>query len=233
MDQIDGGDPPRAPLTRRMVILAGLGLMVGGCANRRYGAADPVAPPVARRPDPLLPAAPPPTVPAAPATGLRIVPRSAWTREAVGANSDPMGPIERITLHHTGEHLSSSGIPDRELIKRIEHHHRANLGWAAIGYHYLSGKDGTIYEGRPAAYQGAHCGGDNNRRNLGVTMIGEFDRQLPSAPQLASLVALLADQRGRRRIPARAVFGHRDLKNTVCPGERLYAWLRSYRASAS
>ena len=162
------------------------------------------------------------------ATPERRHPR-AWTRDPVGGNADPLGPVRRITLHHTGEHLSSSGITDVELIRRIERHHRVNLGWAAIGYHYLIGRDGTIYEGRPLRWQGAHCGGDANRNNLGITMIGEYDHVLPPARQLAALERLLDAERARHRIPARELYGHRDWKGTICPGERLAGWLADYR----
>ena len=143
-----------------------------------------------------------------------------------------MGPIRRITLHHTGEHLSSSDISDPELIRRIEHHHRENLGWAAIGYHYLIGKDGTIFEGRPPHLQGAHCGGDANRNNLGITLIGEYDTVLPPPAQLRALERLLASERARLGIPPREVHGHRDWRNTVCPGDRFYAWITAYRRRA-
>ena len=141
-----------------------------------------------------------------------------------------MGPIRHLTVHHTGEHLSSGGISDTELLRRIEHHHQINLGWAAIGYHLLIGGSGTIYEGRPLRWQGAHCGGDNNRNNIGISMIGEFDAELPSFAQLRSLSRVLAHYRATYRLSARAVFGHRDWKATACPGDALYAWLDDYRA---
>ena len=45
-----------------------------------------------------------------------------------------MNGIRRLTIHHTGEHLSSSGLADHEVIQRIERYHVERLGWAAIGY---------------------------------------------------------------------------------------------------
>jgi hypothetical protein len=228
--------PAEAQLTRRVVLLAGLGLAVGGCSLRRPATESASAP----TPEPTTtlasssallqgPAAAQPK----PVRTVDVVPRSRWTTARVGGNSDPMGAIRRVTLHHTGEHLSSTGIRDLDLIQRIERHHRNNLGWAAIGYHFLIGKDGTIYEGRPVDVQGAHCGGDNNRNNLGITLIGEFDHALPSPAQLSALTAFLAVQRARYGISKRDVVGHRDFKNTVCPGDRLYAWLQAYRRTSS
>lgn len=159
----------------------------------------------------------------------RITPRHAWTNRRVGNNADPMRGIRRITLHHTGEHLSSSGLSDREVIQRIERYHVEQLGWAAIGYHYLIGHDGAVFEGRPLDWQGAHCGGANNRHNIGVTVIGHFDQRLPDADQLATVQRTLDHLRSRHAIPLDECYGHRDWKATVCPGAALYAWLDGYR----
>lgn len=220
-------------LTRRDVLLVSLGALVAttGCGRRSRSESAISAPQPTVVPSHMPPAGPVMRQPAAlPAVAqVPVVPRTAWTANAVGTNCEPMGGITAITLHHTGEHLSSSGIPDLELIRRIENHHRKNLGWAAIGYHYLIGKNGTIYEGRPAQFQGAHCGGDNNRRNLGITMIGEFDHVLPSAAQLHALTAFLRETRIRLNIAGKSVFGHRDFKNTICPGNTFYAWIQRYR----
>jgi hypothetical protein len=163
------------------------------------------------------------------AGGYKLVPRSAWAREAVKGNNNPMGKVLRLTVHHTGEHAGLVGLPDVEVIQRIEHYHRSpkpsGRGWACIGYHYLVGKDGRVYEGRPAQYQGAHVSGANEN-NLGISVIGDFMNRLPSPAQLAALTAFVADMQRKYQVPARCVHGHRDLGSSECPGDRLYAWLR-------
>ena len=230
------------PLTRRAVLGGalfggGIAALLAGCAIRGQttsGVANappsmPDAPPMKKASIPP----PPQRQPAASAERVAIVPRSAWTDAPVGDNADPMGPIRHLTVHHTGEHLSSTGIADRELLRRIDHHHQANLGWAAIGYHLLIGADGTVYEGRPLRWQGAHCGGSNNCNNIGISVIGEFDANLPSAAQLRTLRRLLGDLRTRYDLGIREVYGHRDWKPTTCPGDALYAWLDTYRTTDS
>jgi len=183
------------------------------------------------------------TVPAAPAAeedplaGLRahdrgdyvLVERSSWTRRAPGTNHDPMNGIERITLHHTTEHGGMLGKTELEIVKAIAHHHRANLGWADIGYHYLIGRDGKVYEGRPASMQGAHSGGANNHHNLGISLIGDFENQRPTGRQERSLIAFLEDVQRRYGVRRKNLLGHRDLKHsTACPGDAGYRWLRDY-----
>jgi hypothetical protein len=157
-----------------------------------------------------------------------IVPRTAWTKEPVGINHVPMGEVTRITVHHTDEHGSMADLPDIEVVRRIEAFHRGpQRRWAAIGYHYLIGKDGKIYEGRPVKFQGAHCG--DNANNLGISVIGDCHTHPLSPIQMRALKAFLDDQRTRFSVPIGRVYGHRDIKPTICPGDNLYAWLLGYK----
>jgi hypothetical protein len=159
-----------------------------------------------------------------------IVPRSAWTRAKVAGNNQPMGKVTRITVHHTGEHEGLIGLPDIEVIKRIEKYHRNEKRWAAIGYHYLVGKDGRVYEGRPVQYQGAHVSG-SNENNLGISVMGDFHRHLPNDRQIAALRAFLDDTLVRYKVGKRRLYGHRDLNRSICPGDALYSWLKTYKTA--
>jgi N-acetylmuramoyl-L-alanine amidase len=187
--------------------------------------------------EPVRAAAKPPSRPVKPAEPVaeadgtyEIVPRSAWTSKAIGPNHNLMNGVQRITVHHTDEHAGMAGLPDIEVVRRIENYHRGpEKGWAAIGYHYLVGKDGRIYEGRPVQYQGAHVSGANEH-NLGISVIGDFNLHLPNTRQLAALRAFLDDQRVRFKVPMRAVYGHRELNASLCPGDALFGWVTRYRA---
>lgn len=193
-------------------------------------AADPAAVRTTEVRPPAQVAKPAPPPPAAENGHYELVPRSAWTTDPVGINNVPMNKVLRITVHHTSEHAGMEGLSDLEVIRRIERYHRGpEKRWAAIGYHYLVGKDGKIYEGRPVRYQGAHVSA-NNENNLGISVIGDGHAHLPSPKQLAALSAFLDDQRSRFAVAKSSVFGHRDLKPTICPGDMLHAWVKAYRA---
>lgn len=157
-----------------------------------------------------------------------LVPRRTWTTASVRRNHRAMGKVTRITIHHTGEHRGLVGLADVEVVRRIERYHRDTRKWAAIGYHYLVGKDGRIYEGRPAHIQGAHVSG-GNRNNLGISCIGDYHMGLPNDAQLAALAAFLDDRRRHYGLSRRDVYGHRDIGRSICPGDQLYAWLQRYR----
>lgn len=158
-----------------------------------------------------------------------LVPRADWGAGCLRANHDPMGTITRITVHHTDEHAGMRGRPDADVVRSIQRYHQDHQGWADIGYHYLVGTDGRIYEGRPASVQGAHAGGANNKGNLGISVIGNFSKALPSRRQLDALAAFLEDRRKVLGIPASALYGHRDLCPTECPGGALYGWLQDLK----
>jgi len=180
--------------------------------------------------DPIGELADAPPAEAEPVAGepYALVSRSRWTDAPVKSNHYQMDGIRRITIHHTGEHKGTVGLPDREVVRRIDNYHRNGRKWAAIGYHYLIGKDGKIYEGRPEHMQGAHTRGANEH-NLSISMMGDFHRDEPRGVQLRALRAFLDDTRARLGVPKKRCYGHRDLSASICPGDRLYAWLGKYK----
>lgn len=233
----DADEMNGSSLSRRALLIAGAALVAAGCSGRT--SMDPMSG-VAVRPGeaPRAPTgrSPAPTTPDAPirepapiaADGYSIVQRKSWTTQPVKPNNNPMGTVTRITVHHTGEHGAWDGLPDIEIVQRIERYHRNEKDWAAIGYHFLVGKDGKVYEGRPARFQGAHVS-TQNENNLGISVIGDFMAKQPSSRQLATLRAILDDKRREYGVGLGRVYGHRDLHASQCPGDALYAWLKKYK----
>jgi N-acetylmuramoyl-L-alanine amidase len=142
-----------------------------------------------------------------------------------------MDRVERITVHHTAELPAMTQRTDAELVRSVQAFHQDERGWADIGYHFVVGRAGDVFEGRPLDVQGAHAGGGNNVRNLGVSVIGDWGERLPPPPALATLERLLDDLMRRHGVPAAKVHGHRDFKPTECPGESLYAWLQAFKGA--
>jgi LysM repeat protein len=163
------------------------------------------------------------------AGGYTLVPRSGWTKARIAGNHTKMGAVSRLTLHHTGQHQGMVGKSDLEIVRMIDRYHREGRKWSAIGYHYLVGRDGRIYEGRPVSIQGAHVS-QHNSGNIGISCIGDFQQHLPSDRQLGALIGFLDDQRNRYGVPKKRIYGHKDLGNTVCPGKALHGWLKTWRA---
>ena len=227
---------PESAFPRRTVLAAAGALFLTACTAARPRRVRPRARnrvvrsfrrrPFLRSPVMTPPAAPMPSQPAS----IAVVSRAAWGAESLKDNHDPMATIRRITLHHTAELPSMTSRTDHELVKAIQHFHRNERGWADIGYHYLIGRDGTVFEGRALTVQGAHAGASNNIENLGISAIGDFSHGMPPADQLAAIEAFLREQQARYAVPTDQVFGHRDFKATECPGTPLYEWLTSYKS---
>jgi len=159
------------------------------------------------------------------------VPRSVWAVESIDkTNIVPMTHIYRITVHHSGEEGDVEGDPS-VMMRHFEHIHKSVRGWACIAYHFVIAQDGTVYEGRPIQYQGAHAVGDNNIGNIGICLIGDFDRiQVPQA-QKNALITTLDRLREQYGIDRTEVFGHRHFKATDCPGRYLFTIVENYRGT--
>lgn len=178
--------------------------------------------------------------PAAP-TNDWFTPRAAWAVEPIVMDRiNPMGGRpNRITIHHTAMAGIDDGPDTVAILRLIDKRHHGRIGrngenGACIGYHFLVARNGTVYEGRPLQYQGAHSGGDNNRLNIGVCLLGDFNHvQMPTA-QKAAAVAVVDRLRAAYGIPRSQVFGHRDFNppgslHTECPGRYLYPLVIGYR----
>ena len=64
-------------------------------------------------------------------------------------------------------------------------------GWSDIGYNFLIGEDGNVYEGRGWDRLGAHSGSANSV-SLGYSVIGTFTNSLPNAAALEATKRIIA-----------------------------------------
>ena len=141
----------------------------------------------------------------------------------------------RITIHHTVTPNNDS-MSMAARIRQIQSFHIASRGWCDIGYHFLVGQDGQVYQGRYENKTGAHAAGANTN-NVGVSFVGDFSSAAPSSSMLdagARIVRALAATWGIGLNRDRIV-GHRQVgtTSTACPGQQLYGRLDDLIARAS
>ena len=178
-------------------------------------------------PPPVAAPAPPPQQPAASTAWFK--PRSAWaTARVITSLAKPMERPYRITVHHSGSRDDLNEPADRRLPK-IERVHQAQQ-WACIGYHFILDGSGQVWEGRPLVWQGAHAHGDeNNRGNIGVCVLGDYEVARVPPALSAALHQLLDRLCSEYSIDKSQVHGHRDLwSSTDCPGRFLSRDLRAW-----
>lgn len=153
--------------------------------------------------------------------------------------------IKKIVVHHTGETKVTNGRPSDEMMRAIYYYHTIVKGWGDIGYHYVIGKDGEIYEGKAGGDKvvGAHvyC---NNIGTIGISVMGNFNLEEPTTKQVNTLKALLAKLTQNHKIDPDGlstfhgenipnIIGHRDIGATACPGEALYNQLSKIRTEVA
>lgn len=206
----------------------------------------PVAGTVTALPNPSpVPASPtPPTVAARAITeaepvahaagGIQAIPRSKWADAGpVMTRINPMGGVNRITIHHEGWKLVgfSDAATTAERIELDRRSHLTRLGAGDIAYHYVIDRAGRVWQGRDVRYQGAHVSGENEH-NIGIMVLGNFDIQTPTDAQLASLNHSVAQLIRTYGLSPRKVFTHQELNPTACPGVALQPRIVSMRNRA-
>ncbi len=133
-----------------------------------------------------------------------------------------MDRYDRITIHHEGCGVNTDTAA-REVVRNLD----GILGWhirqdfGDIGYHFAIDYAGRVWECRSLEYWGAHVYG-HNERNIGVVLLGNFERQRPSDAQLETMEHLVDILRHQYRVKRGRIYGHVDLGPTLCPGRYLH-----------
>lgn len=115
--------------------------------------------------------------------------------------------------------------------RMINQWHVKDNGWAAIGYHYVIKRDGTVEGGRPDNTVGAHAS-QVNSHSIGICMAGgkgkpgNWDDHF-TMPQMVTLAALIETLQSF--YPGTSVVGHRDVDNAgkTCPNFDAKGWWAS------
>lgn len=165
-------------------------------------------------------------------SAVQVIDRQQWTRtQAITSHINAMRGINRMTVHHEGwipVHFDDQQST-AERLQKIHTVHVRDRGWADIGYHYIIDRAGRVWEGRDIRYQGAHVR-NNNPHNIGIMVLGNFEKQQPSTAQVGALVATLKGMMQLYNIPVHRVKTHQELNPTACPGRSLQARMNAIRS---
>jgi len=172
----------------------------------------------------------------------RVASCALWLCLALLGACAPLPPARQVTTLPS-EHRASPNFDERRpnfvIIHHtsndnVEHSLRALTGSSPrVSAHYVIGRNGRIYHLVDERHRAWHAGASywGGQRDLNSVSIGiELDNNgyEPFAePQIASLIALLADLKSRYKIPAENFLGHSD----VAPGRKvdpspLFPWRR-------
>ena len=160
---------------------------------------------------------------------MKFVEYAAWSRRSRGAtpSTHPVGTVRGVTFHWEGPHMGAFPHDKcAEKVRGIQGFHRDGRGWADVAYNALVCPHGYIYEGRGANTASAANGyATANATWYAVCYLGgERDPFTDDAKQgFRDAVAWLRSQGNA----GPEINGHRDHKATACPGDVIYAWLKS------
>jgi hypothetical protein len=158
-----------------------------------------------------------------------------------------------LLVHHTatGNEYSADEVP--EMLRRSYAEHTSK-GWPDVAYNFLVDRYGGCWEGRAGSIDGpvvANATGGNQGFSQLVCVIGNYQEAPPTEASIDTLVATLAwladrdgvdptpgatvqfVSRGSNRWPpgttvtARTIAGHREMSQTVCPGDYLFRRLET------
>jgi hypothetical protein len=175
----------------------------------------------------------PATQPAGHATRPAFITAEEWGSTPQPIPDDRRHTPRYITIHHAGVLWEYKTTPE-QFVKNMQSWGQRDKNWPDLPYHFLIAPDGRIFEGRPLEYEP-----DTNTRyelagNIGVEMMGDFNRQRPSPEQLQSCVKLVAWLAQEYNIEGGDIRGHNDAApgQTSCPGADFYRYLEdgSFRA---
>ncbi|XP_048346539.1 N-acetylmuramoyl-L-alanine amidase [Sphaerodactylus townsendi] len=162
-----------------------------------------------------------------------IIPRCMWEAQPyIGTPTQLQLPLGFVYIHHT----HTPGKPCRTFsecaadMRSMQHFHQVVRGWDDIGYSFVVGGDGYIYQGRGWHWVGAHTLGHNSK-GYGVSFIGDYMKALPD-PFALTLVKdnfMRCAVRGSRLKANYTVYGHRQLVRTLCPGDRLFQEIKTWK----
>ncbi|XP_002022364.2 peptidoglycan-recognition protein SD [Drosophila persimilis] len=163
------------------------------------------------------------------AADVPVVTRAEWNARPASGDIDSMEtPLARAVIAHTGGGGCSDDQGCANLMRNLQQYQMTRQRFSDIGYHYLIGGNGRVYEGRSPSQRGAFAGA-NNEGSLGIAFMGNFDEQPPSDAALEAGKSLLEQAVGQGQLAeSYQLLGHRQVSATKSPGDALYTLVQQW-----
>lgn len=173
--------------------------------------------------------------------------RADWgADESIRRGEPSYGEVKGAVVHHTAgvNAYTKDEVPG--ILRGMYDYHVNTLGWDDIGYNVLVDKWGRLWEGRfgglDKAVIGAQAAGVNSE-TFGISAMGNYDEVDAPEAMVTSIESFVAwklgihdvDPTGRAVIGGEehdTIVGHREVGQTVCPGQYLNARLPDIRTGA-
>ncbi|GIY21243.1 peptidoglycan-recognition protein 1 [Caerostris darwini] len=160
-------------------------------------------------------------------SNVEIVSRSEWGARPAAATWTIVRPVRHVIIGHTvtAECLSKESCAN--IMRSMQNHHM-KLGWGDIGYNFVIGGDGRVYEGVGWTREGIHTYGWN-KKSYGIAFIGNFMKAKPNEKMLKAARSLIVCGVQKEFIShSREIHGARDATCTLSPGDALYEIIKQW-----
>lgn len=154
----------------------------------------------------------------------------------------PWNKVDALVIHYSA--AASDELPDYAArVRGIQNYHMDSNGWADIAYNWLVSRTGDAFQGRGYGVMSAATLNNNGHTQaicfLGADAKGRDDVTDRGRRAIANLLFTAEKLKGAKLGSANfQVKGHRDFVSTECPGDELYAFVKTrgweaYRPSLS
>ncbi|XP_021520245.1 peptidoglycan recognition protein 4 isoform X1 [Meriones unguiculatus] len=156
-----------------------------------------------------------------------IVPQSAWGARESHCPKMAL-PAKYAIILHTAGRTCSQPAECRLLVRDLQSFFMDRRNTCDIGYNFLVGQDGGVYEGVGWNSQGA-CTDGYDDIALSIAFMGIFTGSPPNTAALEAAQDLIqcAVVKGYLT-PNYLLMGHSDVSNTLSPGQALYNIIRTW-----
>jgi N-acetylmuramoyl-L-alanine amidase len=105
----------------------------------------------------------------------KIISRKEWgARAPTGGNTRfTRTPLYAVIHHGSTKTYCKTQSECARIVRSYQNYHIDTQKWGDIGYNFLVGEDGNVYEGRGWNAVGAHARG-YNWNSIGICVIGDF-----------------------------------------------------------
>ncbi|XP_061399909.1 peptidoglycan-recognition protein LE-like [Musca vetustissima] len=158
-----------------------------------------------------------------------IISRDRWLAMAPIEPYNPIDvPTDLVIICHTATVDSTEQAKNIGIIRDIQTFHVETRGWDDIGYNFLIGCDGNVYEGRGWGVEGAHTF-RYNRFSIAVAFIGTFMHKLPTQRALNACKNLLKRGVDEDHLTKNfKLMAHNQFMSTASPGAVLCDELKTW-----
>ncbi|KAL4666498.1 hypothetical protein H8959_005187 [Pygathrix nigripes] len=165
----------------------------------------------------------------APACCSPIVPRNEWRALESECTQRLSLPLRYVVVSHTAGSSCNTPASCQQQTQNVQSYHVKTQGWCDVGYNFMIGEDGLVYEGRGWNFMGAHADHFWNPMSIGISFMGNYMDRVPPPRALRAAQGLLACGVAQGALKSNYVVkGHRDVQRTLSPGDQLYNLIQNW-----